>query len=134
LPPEALLPGHIPAQDARCAGGGEHAHVDADLGDHADRALARHPRDRFQAFDDRFIVGHQRGDLLVEFGHLVIQEIDMGQDLTNEQPVMGDSETAAQGVGEGGDLRAHPALGQISQYHGVGFAGQHRLEHRPRRL
>ncbi len=52
--------------------GGEHAHVDPDLGDQRDRGLTGNTRNRRQSLQDRLVGGHGSADPGVEFGDRLV--------------------------------------------------------------
>ena len=122
----------MPAQEARCSGGGEPGHVGAGLGDDDVGGQGADPGDRadqvpeaLKGLDHHLDPG---GELLDRGGVLVDQvQVHPGQ----ERVVL--AEPAGQRLGQRGDLRPQPPLGQIGQHGRVAFPGDQRLEHRPPR-
>jgi hypothetical protein len=86
---------------------------------------------------DRDQCGHlrlERGDHPVDLGRQVeddlVEEVELGEDLTDQQPVMS-TEAALEGVTKLGDLLAQGAFGQVGQDIRIAGAGDERVEHRP---
>jgi hypothetical protein len=112
--------------------GGELAHVRADLGQHD---LGGAPVDPGDGVQQRHLGGG--GDHLLdprrEGGDGLVQVVDVGQDLGDQQPVMVGAEPAGQGLPQRRQLGPEPALGQRRQQLGVMGAGHQGFQHRPAR-
>jgi hypothetical protein len=108
---------------------GKAGHVDADLADDALGSAALDAGDRAQQFNRQ----RERADLLLdhhaELLDLLIEEIDVAQDRSDPQPVMG-VEVAGQRLLELADLRPQPPDGELREHVGIGLAGDERVEHR----
>ena len=134
LPPEALLPGQIPAHDARWPAVGKrvmsrpHSATSASAVRRATPGIvsisSMISANGAQRVDDP---GVQRRDG-------VIKDIDVGQQLGDERAVMIDLEAVGERFAQLRDLRTHPSLGQLGQVVRIGHPGEQRFQHRPRRL
>jgi len=112
--------------------GREAAHVRADLGQqHLGRALID-TGDRVEQLD---LTGERARELLDAFGECrdrLVQEVDLGEHLPDEQRVVA-GEAAFERLTQRGDLLAQRALGQLGEQLWVVGAGDHRVEHQPAR-
>lgn len=129
-PADSLTPGANLAQEARCPGGREPAHLQPDLGDdHVGRG-GSDARDLIEAFH-RII---ERGDLLldsgIQGGDVGAERVDPGQHSPEQEGVVV-GEVTDERLLQLADLAAHPAPGHLSQHLGVTLAGDHRLHHVP---
>ena len=112
-------------------GGGELAHVRADLGQDDFGGALVDPGDSVQ---QRHLLSEGGDDLLDprrERGDGLVQVVDVGQDLSDQQPVMVGAEPAGQRLPQRRQLAAEPALGQRSQHLRVVGAGDQGFQHRP---
>ena len=80
LPADWSLPGHCPAQEARCLAVGNTAHVDADLGDDHLGGAPLHAGDRAQQLNGLLERGDLLSDRLGQAGDLLIEEVQVGED------------------------------------------------------
>lgn len=126
-----MLPGQIPAHEARCAAVGKRCHVQADLSDQhlphpaPDAGDGHH---QLQGVGDR---AQQHLDPLVDLRDRRLQEVDVAQHLGNEQAVVFEAEAVGQRLAQCGDLRAQPALGQLGQGRRILVSLQQRFQDRP---
>ena len=90
LPADWSLPGQRPGPGGEVPGGGEHAHVDADLGDHHLGGAGGDAGDRGGQRDGRLPGRAQLGlDRLGELGDLLVEEVQVREDRADDQRVMG---------------------------------------------
>lgn len=129
LPADSSLPGHTPAQLARCLAGREGVHVAAGLSDDDLGGAPLDAGDRAQQLDR----GGERGDLLFdrlgELGDRLVEVVDVGKDPPANQSVLG-LEATLQRLAQRGQLGAQLALGELGEHSRVGGAGDQRGEHR----
>jgi hypothetical protein len=141
LPPVLLIPGVMPAQEARCPGLGKR-HVGADLGEDAFSGAPAHAGDRGESVTGSGereaglagVLGDQGLDALVEAGDRRVEVIGVLQAEPDEQGVVSrvvGAEATAQRLAQRRDLLAQRAAGQLGQHLGVAFAGDEGLEHGP---
>ena len=114
--------------------GREHAHVETALGDQDLRGVGLDAGDRAQQLDDLGVRGEHELDPLAQVLQRGVERVDVREQLRDHDPVMLDREAALERLAELRDLRAHLALGELSELLGIGDAGQQRFEHRPRGL
>jgi len=87
FPADWSLPGHCPAHDARCPAEGEHAHVDADLGDQQLSGPLLHTRDRAQQLSLRGERAHLVLDRRRDLVDLGVEEVQVGKDRADQDGV-----------------------------------------------
>ena len=108
--------------------GGKARHVGADLADDAFGAAVLDADDRAQQLNRR----RDRADLLFdhagELFDLLVQEIDVAQDRSDPQPMVG-VEVSGERLAQRGDLLAHLLARQLGEHVRVGLAGDQRVEH-----
>ena len=119
-----------PGPGCQVPGGGEHAHIPAGFGDEYLGGDAGEPGNADQQVPGGAKGFHRRLDALVEAGDVGAVGVDAVQEQPGHERVVL-AEPAGQRFGQGGDLRAHPPLGQVGQRGGVALAGDERFEHRP---
>jgi hypothetical protein len=111
--------------------GGELAHVGADLGHDDLRCPSIDPGDGVQ---QRHLL-RERGDHLLDpcrqHRDGLVQVVDVGQDLGDQQPVMVGAEPAGQRLPQRRQLGPESALGQRGQHLRVVDAGHQGFQHRP---
>jgi hypothetical protein len=113
------------------SGGGEHAHVGADLSDHRLSGAGGDAGDRGGQRDGRLPGRAQLGlDRLRQLGDVLVQEVQVREDRTDDQRVVG-LKAALERFFELGELLAQKALGEVGEHLGIGGAGHQRVEHRP---
>ena len=122
------LAGAHPAPRGEVRVGREAAHVGADLGEqHLGGALVD-AGDRVEQLE---LTGERAGQLLDPLRQgrdRLVEEVDLGEHLRDEQRVMA-GEAALERFSERGDLLAQRALGQLGEHVGVVGAGDQRVEH-----
>ncbi len=122
LPADSLLPGVVPAQEARCLAVGEPGHVGTGLGDHHISGQGADPRDSAdQVAEPLKGLDHHLdpvGQGLDRCG-MAVDQVKMHP---GQEGVML-AEPSGQRLGQFRDLRAQPPLGQIGQGGGVAVAG-----------
>ena len=123
------MPGHCPAQDARCRAEGKIAHVGADLGDDHLGGAPLNAGDGAQQFNGRLERGDALLDRVGEPLDLLVQEVQVGEDRADQQRVQV-VEAAFQSLAQRGDLLPQAAFGQLGEDLGVSGAGHQRVEHR----
>ena len=110
--------------------GGEHGHVDADLGEDVLCTDPAHARD----FVELVYLVLKRGDQLFDSGSEVVdlgaEPVDVVQhDLAHEGVMV--VEVARQRLLQSADFDAHPSLGQLSKDFRVALPGDQGFDHRP---
>jgi hypothetical protein len=111
--------------------GGELAHVRADLGHDDLRCPSIDPWDGVQ---QRHLLGEGSDHLLDprrQHRDGLVQVVDVGQDLGDQQPVMIGAEPAGQGLPQRRQLGPQPALGQRGQHLRVVGPGHQGFQHGP---
>jgi hypothetical protein len=111
-------------------GGGEDAHVGAGLGDDHFGGAPLHTGDRAEQLNRR----RERADLLLdrlgEQADLLVEEVDVGEDRADHDPVLG-VEAALERLPERRQLLAQLALRELGEHGRVGRTSAERVEHRP---
>ena len=111
-------------------GSWEPTHVRADLGqDHLSGALA-HPWDRHQQLQQGRERGGHAGHLRAQAPDRLVQLVDAGQHLGDQQPMMG-SKATLQGLPQCRQLGPQPPPSQLGQHLGIMGALNQCLQHRP---
>ena len=122
LPADWSLPGHCPAQVARCLSVGKTRHVGADLGDDHLGGAPLNAGDRAEQLNGR----RERGDLLLdrvgEPRRSARRGSRCGRGSRRSRRACMMVEAALERLLQRGDLRAQPALGELGEYLGVGRA------------
>jgi hypothetical protein len=111
--------------------GGELAHVRADLGHDDLRCSSIDPWDGVQ---QRHLLGERADHLLdplAQHRDGLVQVVDVGQDLGDQQPVMVGAEPAGQRLPQRRQLGPQPALGQRGQQLRVVGPGHQGFQHGP---
>src|SRR3954452_18537686 len=129
LPPVLLMPGAMPAQEARWPGLGKRV-MSAPISARMHSAARLPPGDRGEPVTgsgerEAGLAGggvDEGVDALVELGDRRVEMIDVGQAEPDEQGVVV-AEATAQGLAQRGDLLAPGAAGQLGQHLGVALAG-----------
>ncbi len=110
----AVVAGALPAPGGQVAGGGEDAHVGADLGEDVLRAAPPDAGDRAQELNR----GPERGEALLdrvgEPVDLLVEEVEVGEDRSDQQRVQL-IEAALERFLQRRQLPAQLALGQVSE-------------------
>jgi hypothetical protein len=125
-----VVAGAVAGPAGRVLGGGEDAHVRAELGDQDLGGALVHAADGVEA---RELLGEGRHGAIDLGAHGLdglVQVVEVGEELADEEGVVG-AEVAEQGVSQGGQLLAQLAAGEIREDNGVGGAGHQGLEHGP---
>ena len=110
---------------------GELTHVRADLGQDDFGGASVDPGDGVQQRHLLSVRGDQLLDPRRERGDGLVQVVDVGQDLSDQQPVMVGAEPAGQGRPQRWQLGPEPALGSCGQHLRVVGAGHQGFQHRP---
>ena len=113
-------------------GGREPGHVRAGLGDDHLRDLRPDPGDGLQQLDLVLPRLAGLGDHRVQLGQGLLDQVQPTQHRAGQPGVVG-VEVPGQRLGQIGDLAPHPALRQLGEPQRIGFAVDHRGQHRPRR-
>ena len=103
------------------ARGGEHAHVEADLGDDVLRGAGLDPAKRAQQVNRWLKRAQLFLDRVREPLDLLIEEVEVREDRADQQRVLG-VEATLERLAQRRELRAQPALGQLGQHLGIGRA------------
>jgi hypothetical protein len=112
-------------------GGGEHAHVAADLSDHHFGGPLCDAGDRGRQCDGGMSGRAQLSlDRVRELVDLLIQEVQVREDRADDQRVVR-LEAALQRLTQRRDLRPQLPLGQVGEDLGIGRSLNERVEHRP---
>src|SRR6266508_2295327 len=111
------------------AGGGEAAHVGADLSDHDLRGAGGDAGDRARESD----AGGERAELFLdrvrEQIDLLVEEVEVGEDRADHERVVS-LETPFERLPQRGQLRAQLAAREFGEDLGIGGAREERVEHR----
>ena len=110
----AVVAGALAGPAGQMVGGGEAAHVGADLGDYDLGRALLHPGDRAEQLNRGGERGELRLDLVGEQLDLLVEEVEVGEDRRHDQRVLA-VESADQRLLERRDLRAQLALGQLGE-------------------
>jgi hypothetical protein len=89
------------------------------------------PRNGHNTLQHRLVVGDGGLDSRIQLGEGLIEEVDVGQHLSDQEAVVLDPEGAAQRLLQGRDLGPQPALGQLRQLDRIADPGQQRIQYRP---
>ena len=131
LPADWSLPGHCPAQEARCPAVGNTAHVGADLGDHAPRRCAARRRGSCAAARRRPAKGRELAPRSRQrAGRSCSSRKSMCARIAPIISAWWASKRPSSASRSAGIFVAQPALGQLGEHLGVGGAGDERVEHR----
>ncbi len=110
---------------------GEHAHIETTFGDQDLRGFGLNPGDGAQQFDDLGVGFEHELDPLGQVLQLQVERVDVRERLRDHDPVMLDRETALKRFSKLRNLRAHLALGELSELLWVGHSAEERFEQRP---
>ena len=111
------------------SGGGEAAHVDADLSDHDLGGASGDAGNRGGERNAELDRAELLLDRLGEPVDVLIEEVEVLEDRADHERVVR-LEATLQGFAQRGDLGAQPALGEVGQHLGIGGAADERVEHR----
>jgi hypothetical protein len=130
LPALSWFPGAEACPAGGVLGGGEDAHVRAELGDQDLGGALVHAADGVEARERLGEGRHGAIDLSAHGHDGLVQVVKVGEELADEKGVVG-AEVAEQGLSQGGQLRTQLATGEIREDCGIGDAGHQSLEHGP---
>jgi hypothetical protein len=131
FPPEEFVARADPGPRRQVRGGREDGHVQTDLGDQDLRDPAPDTGDGHHQLHQVRDRAQQHLDPLIDFDDRGLQEVDVGEHLGDQHPVVLEAEPVGQRLPQGGDLRSQPALRQLGQHGRVLLAGQQRGQDRP---
>jgi hypothetical protein len=130
-PADSLTPGACLAQDARVVGGGEHAHVHADLGDQVLGGGGGEAGDGGQPGDLALPGAAELDDPGGDLRDLGVELVDVAEHPLEHEHVAVGQERAVQGLLELAELAAGHAPGELGQGRRVALASDDGVEHVP---
>src|SRR6266700_896941 len=121
LPALSLLPGHMPAHEARCRALGKRR-ISAPISARMTRVLAPlNPWNRLQALELCLKGAQTLSNLPAQMRNRFVHTVNMGE-LLLDQETMVSSETALQGLGKQVTFRTHASTRQFGQGAGVSLS------------